>query len=90
MSKVIKLKEAQVKEIVNKIVQEHLGEYQPTMADAQIEEDPIDGVEEQPMDEPMDEPEQKPETGEKFGVAIGPDGRHYVMSYETGEIIGAK
>ena len=85
MSKVIKIKEAQVRDIVNNIVQEHIGEYQPTMADAQIEEEPMDQPE-----EPIDEPQDEPQTGEKFGIAIGPDGRHYVMSYETGEILGAK
>lgn len=86
MSKVIKIKESQIKEIVSKLVNEHMGEYQPTMADAEIAEEPIDGAEETPLDEP----EEKPKTGEKFGIAIGPDGRHYVMSYETGEILGAK
>lgn len=39
MSKVIKLKQAQVESIVKSVVFEHLGEYQPTMADAQVQEE---------------------------------------------------
>ena len=80
--KVIKIKESKIKQIVSDLVNEHLGEYQPTMGDTHEEEG-----EEMPID---DTPQDKPETGEKFGIAIGPDGRHYVMSYETGQIIGVK
>ena len=72
MSKVIKIKQSQIDSIVNQLVNEHMGEYQPTMADAQIEEAPI------------------ADNSEQYGIAVGPDGRHYVMNIKTGEVLGVK
>jgi len=72
MSKIVKINQTQIEKIVNNIINEHIGEYQPTMADAQIEEDSMD------------------ENAEKYGIALGDDGRHYVMNVKTGEILGVK
>ena len=72
MSKILKIKQSQIEKIVNSIISENLGEYQPTMADEQLDEEPTaDG-------------------SDKYGIAIGPDGRHYVMNIKTGEILGSK
>lgn len=72
MSKVVKVNQTQIEEIVKNIISEHIGEYQPTMADAQIDEEVVD------------------ENVEKYGIAVGDDGRHYVMNIKTGEILGVR
>jgi hypothetical protein len=40
-------------------------------------------------DEQLDE-EPTADGSDKYGIAIGPDGRHYVMNIKTGEILGSK
>ena len=79
MSKIIKINESQMKRVVDLMVTEHLGEYQPTMADAQIEEE-------------NPEMQDAPETHGSIhaGIAKGPDGRFYVLDVETGDIIAVK
>jgi hypothetical protein len=72
MSKIVKIKQAQIEKIVNAIISENLGEYQPTMADEQLDEEPTT------------------DSSNKYGIAVGPDGRHYVMNIKTGEILGSK
>ena len=80
MSKIIKINESQMKRIVDRMVTEHMGEYQPTMADAQVEE------------EAPEMQDDAPETHGSIhaGIAKGPDGRFYVLDVETGDIIAVK
>jgi hypothetical protein len=78
MSKIVKINESQMKRIVDRMVTEHMGEYQPTMADAQVDEAP----------EMQDEPETHGTI--QAGIAKGPDGRFYVLDIETGDIIAVK
>lgn len=73
MSKIVKIKQAQIEQIVNNIISEHLDEYQPPVEDTEITEEPGS---------------HGPVV--KAGIAIGPDGRHYVINIETGEILGSK
>ena len=71
MSKIVKIKQAQIEQIVNNLISEHLDENPIAMPDNEITEEPsLNKV--------------------KCGIAIGPDGRHYVINVETGEILGSK
>jgi hypothetical protein len=71
MSKIVKIKQAQIEQIVSNLISEHLDEIQSNMPDNEITEEPSRNV-------------------VKCGIAIGPDGRHYVINVETGEILGSK
>jgi hypothetical protein len=89
MSKIIKLKQSDIENIVKNIIKE------APEFDTQIEPEELPGADNPDINDPELNPEdatlENPygEPGE-IGVALGKDGKYYVADIGTGEILGIK
>lgn len=89
MKKVIKLKQRDIVNVVNQIIENELDNVQTSETEQEYEPS-AQKIIDNTILEPR--PEVKPVTpsGGKIGIVKDNQGTYYVMNYETGEILGKK